>query len=266
MKLNFLANFNEETINAITTAVQYEANLMLQTMNDEAIAKQDKIIANQKGGYSEDEIKVAKDKKSKLEETNAELVIANAELEPRYKSTLEVVTSANNGHVSNDLVAFRNILRLVACSDNSKFFRYAIITDVDFSTFYDLFEKCHSIDGDFDDNGMRVYLNQAWNTHKDIKAEIEKILKKMFSLVADSDLTKKVTIRFNKTDLGILHECYVTGLTVSAKKDKNGEVVVGDYKFRTVITRKKDKDGNDKFEGDKFKELIAKIAFGKLYA
>ena len=266
MKLNFLANFDEETINAITTAVQYEANLMLQTMNDEAIAKQDKIIANQKGGYSEDEIKVAKDKKSKLEETNANLVIANTELEPRYKSTLEVVTSANNGYVSNDLVAFRNILRLVACSDNSKFFRYAIITDVDFSTFYNLFEKCHSIDGDFDDNGMRIQLAQAWTAHKDIKSEIEKILKKMFSLSVDSDLTKKVAIKFNKTDLGMLHECYVTGLTVSAKKDKNGEVVVGNYKFRTAITKKEDKDSNAKFEGDKFKELIAKIAFGKLYA
>lgn len=266
MRINFLENFEDATINAIIPAVQYEANLMLQTMNDEAIAKLDKIIANQKESYSEDEIKVAKDKKSKLEAANADLVITNSELEPVYKSTLEVVTSANNGHVSNDLVAFRNLLRLVACSDNSKFFRYAIITDVDFSTFYEMFEKCHSIDGDFDENGMRVHLAQAWNAHKDIKSEIEKILKKMFSLVADSDLTKKVTVRFNKTDLGMLHECYVTGLTVSAKKDKNGEVVVGDCKFRTVITKKEGKDGSVKFEGGKFKELIAKIAFGKLYS
>ena len=88
------------------------------------------------------------------------------------------------------------------------------------------------------------------------------IVKNMFSIPVSNELTKKANVKFNSTDLGTLHECYVKGINVSVNKNyKTGEVTYKTVTLNTSIIKKEDKDGNVTFESKGFNELLAKLAF-----
>lgn len=263
---------NSETMNsrvqadAVMHAASYEANLMRIALNDDSIKKQDAILTSQ--DKSEEEKVVARQKKEKLTAQNLEYKLENTEYEPEYQEVLSSITSAKTEYASNDLESVRNILRLIACTENKKFFKGAIIASgAKFEKLYELFNSVHDCTT-VDENGRTLYCyphGKLWNVHSEAKDELEKLLKQLFQLPVENKYTGKVSFKFNRTDLAMLHETYVRDLDLKYSKDKNGEFTCSDISMRTAIVKKIDKEGNVKFDGGKFLELLAKLAFQKIY-
>lgn len=282
MRLNYASNIEDNNvINSLVSAVEYEKCDMMIALNNDAIAGKDRIINNKSGNYTADEIKAAENAKIKLENDNKELAIRQEELKPVYDTVLTSVSSAtepmkdndgkevldDNGNVvllRNDVNAFRNILRLSACGDNKKFFKLVVVTCPEVGVIYEAMEQIHRYDGDFSENGERIDYAKSKVAFKSVAGEISKALRSMFSIFVESEYTKKVSLRFNKTDLGHIHECYVKGFDVKTYK-KDGETVVTGGTYKTVITKRQDKDGNITYEGGQFFELLAKMAFIHLF-
>lgn len=265
LKINFIPESSTtENINALFTSVNYEKNLMFIQLNNDDIAKCEKIIANKSGTKTDEEIKAATAKKIKLENDNIRLEEENKDIEDIYKNTLTKISSASNEHAVNDYNAVRNILRLVACGDNRKFFRIAIISDVRYAELYDGFSSLHTCEeADFDENGIRISDKKKAATAKKLVEDVQVVIKKMFSISIENAYTKKINVKFNKTDMGILHECFVKGIDVNvARKSKNDEnTSFNGYTIKTAITKKQDSNGNITYEGKSFNELLAKLAF-----
>lgn len=265
--MNSTAMSNSDLVTDMMSAITYEANTMSIKINDDSIAAQNKIIANKDGGYTEDEIASAKAKKDKLEAANDALRLENEELEDAHNAVITAVIGASTDVAINDVNAIRNILRICACTENKKFFREAILADGEnFEAFYNLFSQVHSTEMTVDENGRPVYFAPTWNVHKSVKVELEKLLKKMFFIPVENDYTGKISIKFNSTDLFMLHEAYVSGLDIKFVKDpKTKELKSTFAEFKTAITKTDGKNGTT-YNGKKFMELIAKIAFNKIYA
>lgn len=265
--------FNAETINScisddtekydsVIIACNYEANLMRIDLNDEQIKKFDSKLRS--ADASEKDKEAAQEKKDKLMADNAFYKQENAESEPTYLKVLNAISSAKNEYVQNDVNAVRNVLRLVACTENSKFFKYAILGDANLATMKELFDSVHT-SVDCDENGRPVYYATVWNNHAKIKDEIEKLLKRMFFIPVENEYTDKVSIKFNRTDLHMLHEAYVTGIKVDYKKDKEGKFESAKTGLRTAIQSKKNRQGETTYSGTTFVESIAKLAFNHVY-
>lgn len=269
--INIFADLkNKENNNNLFTAVGYESNLMMIQLIDDSIAGFNKIISNDSGDYTEDEIKVAKDKKKKAEAEKQELINENEKNSEVYSKVISVVTDSKNEYTRNDKIAFRNILRIIACGDNKRFFKLAVLAGTNddneiMKDLYNLFTTCHSLDGNFNDDGMRLHYAVEFTAHSKISEIIQKYMREMFSIPVENEYTKKVTTRFNKQDLAILHECFVTGYDFKTKKNKNGTLTVGEGEYKTSISKKTNKDGKEKYDSVKFRELLAKIVFQKLY-
>lgn len=265
--MNKVAMEDNALVNDMMSAITYEANNMSMTINSESICIQDRIIANKDGGCTEDEIAAARSKKEKLEAENDALRLENETLEPAHNAVVSSVIGASTELAINDVNAIRNILRICACTENKKFFRYAILAEGEnFENFYNLFSQIHSTEMTVDENGRPVYYAPTWNVHKSVKSELEKLLKKMFFIPVENDYTGKISIKFNATDLYMLHECYVSGLDIKFVKDsKTKELKYTSAEFKTAITKSEGKNGTT-YNGKKFMELIAKIAFNKIYA
>ncbi len=265
LKINFISESSTtENVNALFTSVNYEKNLMFIQLNNDDIAKCEKIIANKSGTKTDEEIKAATAKKIKLEEDNRRLEEENKDIEDIYKNTLSEIAAAANEYTINDYNAVRNVLRLVACGDNRKFFRIAIVTDVRYAELYDGFSAFHKCEeADFDENGIRISDKKKAAMAKKLVEDVQAVIKQMFSIPIENAYTKKVNVKFNKTDMGILHECFVRGVDVNViKKSKNDtDMSFCGYTIKTAITKKQDSNGNITHEGKSFNELLAKLAF-----
>lgn len=273
LKINFISNTEDKNkVDKIFAAVNYEKGLMELDLLNENIAKQDAIIANKKGVKTKEDIAAAKIKKSKYEQDTIEVQKKIENLKPQYNKTIELILAAENKYTSdgkeytakNNLTTIRNILRLVACGDNTKFFKNAILPDINnksYELLYKAFETLHGCnENDFDENGKRIYKDDK--LFATIKKDVQMIVKNMFSIPVSNELTKKVNVKFNSTDLGTLHECYVKGINVSVNKNyKTGEVTYKTVTLNTSIIKKENKDGNVTFESKGFNELLAKLAF-----
>ena len=266
MKLNYAINLdNKELVNDIFSAIEWEKCDMMIAMNNDAIAAKDAIIANKKGTYSEADIEAAKDAKTLLENANLELRSNQDSLSEVREKVLASIVSAKSedGLASNDINAVRNIFRLSACSENKKFFRLVPVSSPAIGKIYDAMEKIHSFDGCFSEDGERINYAISKQAFKTVSKEIESALRSMFSIFVENEYTKKVSVRFNKTDLGHIHECYVRSFEVKTYK-KDGEVIVSGGAYKTIITKKETEKGVE-YDGKAFFELIAKLAFIHLF-
>ncbi len=89
LKINFIPESSTtESTNALFTSVSYERNPMFIQLNNDDIAKCEKIIANKSGTKTDEEIKAATAKKIKLENDNIRLEEENKGIENIYKNTL----------------------------------------------------------------------------------------------------------------------------------------------------------------------------------
>lgn len=255
---------NETLVNLFTNAITWEKCDMLLTLNADAMKKQESIISNDDS--TPDEIKVAQAKIEKLRLELAQIKEKQTEVTADYNTVLSAIASAHNEHTANDETAVRNILRLSCCDDNSKFFKLAIVTDVTFESFYDSMVTLHDMDSnEIGANGLRQYSAKNKKVADELEKSIQGLIKKMFSISIENEYTKKVNIKFNKTDLNCVHETFVTGLSVDMRQSKKTGTTVEGVSFRYAIEKvgKKDKTS---YKGARFKETLAKLAFNKLFA
>lgn len=255
---------NTTLVNNFTQAIDWEKCDMLLTFNADAIKKQDSIISSDEA--TEDEIKVAQAKKTKLEKEYATLKATQQTDTDAHDSIISGVISVCNEYTSNNETAIRNYLRLSCCDDNSKFFKLAILTEVKFEEFYDAMVSLHDMDSnEVTDCGLRRYAGASEEKAKKLSEDIQALIKGMFSIPLENDITKKVNVKFNKTDMNCVHETFVSGLTVDVSKSKKGNSVDG-MSFRYAIEKVENKKtGAVSYKGARFKETLAKLAFHKIF-
>lgn len=269
-KINYLANMNEELVNKAINAVEWEkCDMSITLLNKKAVSLQKTI---DKDTSTCAEITLAKEK---LQAVNAEIATLSdtmASVGSDHTDFVTVVSSASNEHTNNSETAIRNVLRLSACADNSKFFNIAIIDEVDFGKFYDTFKACHEYDADCNNDGIRkntdTLKDSFSNCSKLLFDESKGALRNMFSLPIATDYTKKVTVRFNKTDLMHLHDCFVRDINIDITKSRKTKEILAieaSYRYAIKKTVKKGKD-TPTYDGATFKGLIAKLAFMHLFA
>ena len=242
---------NTTLVNAFTNAITWEKCDMCLALNADAMKKQESIIS--KDDSTPDEIKVAQAKLEKLREEYAEIKKQQEGVTDDYNTVLYTVSSAHNDHAQNDETAVRNILRLSCCDDNSKFFKLAILTKETFESFYDSMVQLHDMDSDeIGANGLRKYSDKSNAVANALEKDIHGLIKKMFSIQIENEYTKKVNVKFNKTDLNCMHETFVTGLSVDMKNSKKTGTTVDGVSFRYAIEKVEKKDKKQKKQHSKF--------------
>lgn len=262
---NLVDMTNETLVNLFTNAITWEKCDMALTLNADAIKKQEAIISSDE--VTTDEIKVAQAKLEKLRAEYTQLKAQQEKVTEDYTTVLTTIASAHNEHTANDETAVRNILRLSCCDDNSKFFKLAIITKETFESFYDSMVSLHDMDSDeIGANGLRHYSDKSNAVADALEKDIQGLIKKMFSISIENEYTKKVNVKFNKTDLACVHETFVTGLSVDMKNSKKTGTTVEGVSFRYAIEKVQKKDKEPEYKGTRFKETLAKLAFNKLFA
>ena len=256
---------NEAMVSRFGNAIIWEKCDMALTLNADAIKKQEAIISNDDS--TPDEIKVAQSKLEALQVECAKIKKQQEEVTDDYTTVLSAIASAHNDHAQNDETAVRNILRLSCCDDNSKFFKLAILTQETFESFYDSMVQLHDMDSDeIGTNGLRKYSDKSNAVADALEKDIQGLIKKMFSIQIENKYTKKVNVKFNKTDLACVHETFVTGLSVDMKNSKKTGTTVEGVSFRYAIEKVEKKGKDPEYKGVRFKETLAKLAFNKLFA
>ena len=269
--INFLPDTNNvEKVNTTFNAVRYELLGMETELNSDQISSLEKKIENKNGSYTPEEVDGFKSKKIQLESDNAKMSVEMDSLKSDYTTVLDSVSSTtkvldNNETVMNYRIAVRNILRLVACGENSKCFKKAIINDFFLESLYENFMACHDCNNSdlYNENGVRLNNKSAQDAYKALNIEISGLLKSMFSISLENEYTKKVNVKVNKTDLALLHETFVTGCSVDYVVDnKNHTKKHNGISLKTAIRKNVSKDDKKvvTYSDRTFKETLAKIA------
>lgn len=269
-KINYFANIeNKEAVEKLMTAVSYEGNLMNVDLLDEQIKKYDGIIKNDES--LPEEVEAATKKRTKAESDKNAVLSENEKLHPVYTEVLAAVSGAKNEFVQNSETAFRHVLRLSACADNSKFYNLVLLPDsVEFEAFYEAFSALHSNDGEdgsFHDDGTHWAKTIGdMKVSRTLYEDVQGLIKKLFSVPVENDFTRKINVKFGAPEMAALHETFVTDIAVDQDKNKKtGKITVNGFSYKTAITRRQKKDGSVVYEGKRFKGNIAKLAYVRLF-
>lgn len=248
-------------IDVVSDAIQYEGLEMHNTYLTEQVDRLTRKL--QKDDITPEEVEGFKKQIEKLEsqiESNKENM---AFLAPKWEYALEIISSAKNEYVQNDRNAVRNVMRLHACQDNNKLYKYAVVNPHINEVLYESMQKIHDIDNrEIDDNGRMTGKEDFLDGEYYISAvEIGKIAKSLFSIPVETELTKKVNVKFNKTDIAYVHALYVRGISVYFNTTKTQGTVYKGRRINTLITcNKKKKTGEKVYNFDGFYEVISKLA------
>lgn len=212
-------------------------------------------------------IALAKVKKAKAEKRRAEVVAEKTGYDAIHAEVVSTIAGASNEHTSNDETAVRNYLRLSACDESGDFFSVAILTEVKFAGLYDALTAIHDKDSDeIDETGIRVYSSDIHDLSKKTAEKLQSIIKSMFSIPIENDITKKINCKLSKSDLNAVHETFVTGMKVDIAHTKKGGTEVNGLQFNYAIKQKKNKKTGDiTYEGTRFKSNLAKLAFNRIF-
>ena len=270
LQINFLADVeNNEKVNATFNAVRYELLDMEIELNNDQISSLEKKIENKNDSYTDEEVEGFMSKKKALGVENKKKFDEMENLLGDYTTVITTIEKTamvldNGDTVQNDFNAVRNIFRIVACGENSKCFKKAIINDIKLDSLYENFMAIHDCTNSdlYNENGARLNNKSAQDAYKALNAEIQGLLKSMFSISLENEYTKKVNTKVNKTDLALLHETFVTGCSVDYVVDnKNHTKTYNGVSLKTAI-RKSIKDEKITYSDRSFKETLAKIAMG----
>lgn len=250
---------NCKPIDLVSASVQYESLDMMNTFLKEKVSSLEKSLQNKE--LSEDEIRGIKKKIEKFESEIDKNIDTMLTLKPRWEYTISIISDAHNEYVKNDVYAVRNVLRLTGCQENQRLYKYVVTNGVENVPLYEAMERIHQIDGhDIDDLGRFSDCETQSKDYAFSAEKIGKIVKSLFSIPIESELTKKVNIKFNKTDLAYIHSLYVRSLNVRFSNSKDKGIVYNGRVLRTLIQHKKDKEGMDTYDFTMFYELISKLA------
>ena len=270
LQMNFLADANDTTkVDATFNAVRYELLDMEIALNNDQLSSLEKKIENKNASYTDEEVEGFKSVKVALGVDNEKKSAEMNTLQSDYDIVLTTIASTvkildNGDSVQNDFNAVRNIFRIVACGENSKCFKKAILNDIKLDSLYENFMSIHDCTNSdlYNENGARLNNKSAQEAYKALNIEISGLLKSMFSISLENEYTKKVNVKVNKTDLALLHETFVTGCTVDYVVDnKNHTKTYNGMSLKTAI-RKSIKDEKVTYSDRSFKETLAKIAMG----
>lgn len=261
LKINFLNN--DATINQIAElaqAVRFELYDMTKKMNLDTIAKQAKIVANEKGTHDEDEIATAQAKIDKLEAENAKLDEIMEELRTVYNSVIEAMTLPNDKGYSNNADTVRTVLRVVASAENSKLYKYAIIPAFENEALYNALDAIH-VTNEVTEAGYSTNSNKRQELYKSAQEELDNIMRDTFSLPVATKYTTALRVKMNAQDRKVLHDVYVKGFSNKFDKDDDGTITFKSRKYNTAV--KKNRKGEIDYSGlatDIAKLVIAKYA------
>ncbi len=271
LQINFLADANDTSkVDATFNAVRYELLNMEIALNNDQLVSLEKKIENSNSSYTNEEVEGFKSKKVTLEADNEKMSAEMDTLQSDYDTVITTIANTkmildNGKTVQNDINSVRNIFRIVACGENRKCFKKAILNNVKLDSLYENLMAIHDCTNPdlYNENGARLNNKSAQDAYKALNAEIQGLLKSMFSIPLQNEYTKKVNTKVNKTDLALLHETFVTGCNIDYIIDnKNHTKTYNGVSLKTSIT-KTVKDGEAVTYKDRsFKETLAKIAMG----
>ena len=261
LKINFLNN--EATLaqaQELAQATRFELCDMTKKMNLDAIAKQAKIVANEKGNYDEDEVATAQAKIDKLEAENEKLDATMEELRTVYDSVIEAMTVPNDKGYSNNADTVRTVLRVVACAENSKLYKYAIIPAFENEDLYNALEAIH-VNNEVTEEGYSTNSKERVALYKSAQEQLDNIMRDTFSLPIATPYTTALRVKLNAQDRKVLHDVYVKGFSNKFEKDDDGTITFKSRKYNTAV--KKNRKGDIDYSGlatDIAKLVIAKYA------
>lgn len=243
LKINFL---NEQAtvaqVKELADAVRFEFCDMVKAMNTDAIAKQAKIVANEKGNYDEDEVASAQAKMDKLQAENEKLSTTMEELRPNYDSVVTAMTLPNEKGYSNNADTVRTVLRVVACAENSKLYKYAIIPAFQNEDLYNCLEAIH-VNNEVVEEGYSTNSKERVALYKSAQEQLDNIMRDTFSLPVATVYTTGLRVKLNAQDRKVLHDVYVKGFSNKFDKKDSGEIAFLSRKYTTAV--KKTRNGVD---------------------
>lgn len=260
LKINFL---NEQAtvaqVKELADAVQFERCDMIKTMNLESISKQNKIIANKNNKYDEDEISAAQAKLEKLQAENKDLSETMEKLRSNYDAVITSMTIPNDKGYANNADTVRTVLRVIACADNSKLYKHAIVPAFKDECLYNCLESIH-VNNDVAEEGYSTNSKERVALYKSAQSQLDNIMRDTFSLPIETVYTTALRVKLNAQDRKVLHDVYVKGFSNKFDKNDNGEITFLSRKYNTAV--KKTRNGVD-YSGlatDIAKLVIAKYA------
>lgn len=261
LTINFKNNATDNDKTAFAQAVKYAGLAMTIEMTSDAISRLDKKIENKANKYTIKQVDAFKDERELLQidletyQEDADSVL------PVYESVKESIVEGGSIPENVD-----NILRCIAAAENSKLEKYAL-KRLGTVEIYNNLMICHDISNS-NDSGIAVISKSLRAAYDAAQDAIQRELRETLSL-EESAYTEKTTIRFNKTDMRLIHETFVRGFSnvYDVSKDEDGNEVSRVYKGVKVshaIATKKSKDGDVKYNFSKFNETVARLVIGKL--
>ena len=265
LKINFLnQSINDEQTIELATTVKFEELDMILSLNNDNIKSLSTKIENKQGKYTEEEVEAFKVQKQKLEAENLAINERVEEARPVYEKVLEAIANSGNGEFCNGVDNTRNVLRVVACAENSKLFKYALLSAIDNDDLFNAMEVCHNIDNNNDLGGTKQ-TKEVKEAYKKAENQIQNILKTTLSLPFASDYTDVCRNKYNGADLKLLHECYVVGFSNKYDVKDNSTVFTG-REVKKLINKKVNSKGEVTMNYKKFAEAICKLTIAKISA
>lgn len=267
LNINFVnPTITEENVLKLATTVKFEELDMLLSLNNDNIKSLQTKIENKQSKYTDEEIEVFKSQVETLELENIEIAEKVEEVRPVYDEVVSVIASAGKDEFCNGEENVRNILRVVACAENSKLFKYALLSAIDNDDLFSAMEVCHDIDNN-NEFGNSSQTKELKESYKQAESQIQNILKTTLSLPFESEYTSSLRVKFNGTDLKLLHECYVTGFSnkFESKDESKSTQFVG-REVKKLITSKTNSKGEVTRNFKKFAETVCKLAIAKISA
>lgn len=255
----------EKSQSLVSVAVEYEGLDMENAVLFAKIVSLSGKLKNKDGKLSPEEIQGIKTQIEKLENTIKKNNCVMEVLKPRWDYVVTTISACEKEHAKNNKNAVRNVLRLTACQKNSKFYKYVVVNGSDNELLYNAMERIHQVENlEIDENGKPADSENRKKDYELSTTEIGKIVKSLFSIPIESEMTKKVNIKFNKTDLAYIHALYVKSLHVRFTKRKNNGKETLEYSgrvLRTLISKKENKkEGTVTYDFTGFYEVICKLA------
>ena len=251
LKTNFIKTNNETIVTNFAIAVRHELAKMTIQYNNATIAKKAVIATNEKGTYSASKVQEATLAMEELEEENSKLQSIIDETKDTWASVLCDMVKPNEKGFANNAQVVRTVFRVLACAENSKLYKYAIIPAFQSPALYEAMEEIH-VTSKVGTDGHTIYNK---NTYKKASDELDKIMRDTFSLPVETTYTKVVRVKLNASDRNTLHSVYVKDFKNNISKDT--------FKGRTFVTACKVNKKDGSVDYSRLANDIAKIVIGK---
>ncbi len=268
MNINFLSeNITDTQIIEFFNAVRYEnADMSIQLCNDN-IERLNNQIANLKDKYTLEEVAAFKSKLEVEQESKKSFERIKEETINNYNNVIASMTSLNSENKGNNTDVVRTVLRVLASWNNNKLVKYVIIPVFSSPELYNALEAIH-INSKAGEDGNIAMSKEVKAAYKAASAELERIIKVMFSLPFETKYTSKTRVKLTAEDKKLLHDCYITGFRNKFNvDDKTGIVSFEKRNINTLVKTKKDrKTGKVTYDYSRLAGTICNIVIKHYFA